>query len=190
VNWSHEVVLVEIGLDLCVVDILALELGEDGVEIEFEASNGVLEFEGFEDVRVEGTQVADGMAVHLNASSTAGHPSGIVAVSRKREGLLFVFAESNGARLLHDLVKDALNDFDVSTVVEHHAANLADIASTGLTSRVEHAAVADLENFLGNGFFSVLLKGHEESGNHGSADHLVFKSLRVGQGDALIIVDG
>jgi len=188
--WSHEVVLVESGLDLRVVDVLALELGEDRVEIELKASNGVLKLEGFEDVRVEGAQVADGMAVHLNASSTAGHPSGVVVVSRKREGLLFVFAESNGARLLHDLVKNALNDFNVSTVVEHHAANLADVASTSLTSRVEHAAVADFENFLGNRLFSVLLEGHEESRDHGGTDHLVLKSLGVSQSDALVIVDG
>lgn len=167
--------------ELLVLEVLFSELAEDGVEVELEASNGVLEFEVVENFRVKDTHVTDGAVIQDDGSSTSGHPSGVGVVSYELEVLDLVFAllkfmsilETDGASLLHDLLNHSLDDFEVSTRVKDHAGNLADVTSSSFTSRFEDTAVTDLEHLLGDRLLLVLLKSHEKSRNHRGTYNLV-----------------
>ena len=168
--------------ELLVLEVLFSELAEDGVEVEFEASNGVLELEVVENFWVEDTHVSDGAAVQDDGSSTSRHPSRIGVVSNKLEVLYLVFAllklmsvlETDRASLLHNLLDHSLDHFKVSTLIKDHAANLANVTSSSLTTRLEDTAVTDLEHFLRNRLLLVFLKSHEKSRNHRSTDNLIF----------------
>lgn len=113
--------------------------------------------------------------VQDNMGSTTRHPSGIFVVTNKFE----VFT-ANRSSLFHHKVNHTVNVLHGSSLIQNHAANLADITSTSFRIRHEDRAVADLKNFLGNLFLLVLLKSHKKSRNHRSTDHFVLKSLRVG----------
>jgi len=174
--------------ELLVLEVFLSELTEDGIEVEFEAGNGVLELEGIEDFGVKDTHMADVATVDGDVSTTARHPSRIGVVSNKLEVLglvlplllLMSILETNRAGFLHDQLNHSLDNLKVGARIENHAADLADITSSSLTSRVKDTTVGNLEHFLGNGLLLVLLESHQKSGNHRGTDNLVLKSLRVG----------
>jgi hypothetical protein len=154
--------------ELLVLEVFLSELTENGIEVEFEAGNGVLEFEGIEDFGVKDTHVADVATVKGDMSTTARHPSRIGVVSNKFEVLDLVISllllmsilETNRAGLLHDQLNHSLDYLKVGALIENHAADFADVTSSCLTSGLEDTTVRNLEHFLGDGLLLILLESH------------------------------
>jgi hypothetical protein len=113
------------------------------LEVNLEASDGVLEFEVIEDLGMQDPNGADRLALeqHLCAPLREVHPN---IVSRSQTVVLSEFSPD----LYHDQVKQTLDYLEARVRVHVERADLTLIASHCVRVVVKHTNVTDLEKSL------------------------------------------